>query len=226
MSIINYKAADTVVAGGPSPIIWADVPVVAFLKDPGKGIHLFENFLAGVVANDTKPTGQLVLTGTNPDCAQVTDEEHVLNISGSDAQNDSGMLCSNLLCNEAIKKDSGRKLWSRDMSSHSGLDVASGDAVYVTDDDGYVWALQDGSGDALWRQTRLLRRKGTAPVIVGSNVIVGDLEGYVHWISRQDGHFVARLHIADNPIRSKPIVKDGLVFITATDGTLTALRVQ
>ena len=126
----------------------------------------------------------------------------------------------------ALDTDSGRKLWSRDMSSHSGLDVASGDAVYVTDDDGYIWALQDGSGDALWRQTRLLRRKGTAPVIVGSNVIVGDLEGYVHWISRQDGHFVARLQIADNPIRSKPIVKDGLVFITATDGTLTALRVQ
>jgi len=89
-----------------------------------------------------------------------------------------------------------------------------------------VWALQDGSGDSLWRQTRLLRRKLTAPVIVGGNVIVGDFEGYVHWISREDGRFVARKKVADAAIRSKPIVKDDLVFVTASDGTLTALRVQ
>ncbi len=126
----------------------------------------------------------------------------------------------------ALDLESGRKYWSRDMSSRSGLDVAFDEAVYVTDNDGYVWALQDGTGDALWRQTRLLRRKGTAPVIVGDNVIVGDLEGYVHLMSRQDGHFTARLKIASSSIRSKPVVKDDLVFITATDGTLTALRVH
>ncbi len=126
----------------------------------------------------------------------------------------------------ALDLDTGRKFWSRDMSSRSGLDVISGDAVYVTDNDGYVWALQDGSGDALWRQTRLLRRRGTAPVIVGDNVIVGDLEGYIHLLSRQDGHFVARLKVASSPIRSKPVVNNELVFITATDGSLTVLRVH
>lgn len=126
----------------------------------------------------------------------------------------------------ALDLASGRKMWSRDMSSRSGLDVAFGDSVYVSDDSGYIWALQDGTGDALWRQTRLLRRKVTAPVIVGNNIIVGDLEGYVHWISREDGRFVARKQIADEVIRSKPIVKDGLVFVNAVDGTLTALRVQ
>ena len=126
----------------------------------------------------------------------------------------------------ALDLESGRKYWSRDMSSRSGLDVAFDEAIYVTDNDGYVWALQDGTGNALWRQTRLLRRKGTAPVIVGDNIIVGDLEGYVHLMSRQDGHFTARLKVASSSIRSKPIVKDGLVFITATDGTLTALRVH
>ncbi|NOQ94448.1 MAG: outer membrane protein assembly factor BamB [Methylophaga sp.] len=126
----------------------------------------------------------------------------------------------------ALSLESGRILWTRDMSSRSGLDVESGDSVYVSDDSGYVWALQDGSGDALWRQTRLLRRNVTAPVIVGNHVIVGDFEGYVHWISRDDGHFVARKRIANNAIRSKPVVKDDLVFLTASDGTLTAFRIQ
>tara|TARA_R110001583_G_scaffold177418_2_gene332626 strand:- start:125663 stop:126829 length:1167 start_codon:yes stop_codon:yes gene_type:complete len=126
----------------------------------------------------------------------------------------------------ALSLDDGSILWARDMSSRSGLDVAVNEAVYVSDDEGNVWALQDGSGDSLWRQTRLLRRKLTAPVVVGDNVIVGDLEGYVHWISRQDGRFTARVKVADSAIRSKPVVSDNLVFVTAADGTLTAFRIQ
>jgi outer membrane protein assembly factor BamB len=126
----------------------------------------------------------------------------------------------------AVSLESGRILWKREASSRSGLDAAVGDSVYVSDDSDYVWAYQDGSGDALWRQTRLLRRKISAPVIVGQNVLVGDFEGYVHWISRKDGRFVARLQVSDSAIRSKPVVKDGLVYITAVDGTLTALRIQ
>jgi len=126
----------------------------------------------------------------------------------------------------AVSLDTGRTLWSRESSSRTGLDVAVSDAVYVSDDSDYIWAYQDGSGDALWRQTRLIRRKISAPVIVGENVLVGDFEGYAHWVSRKDGRFVARLQVADGAIRSKPVVKDNLVYITAVDGTLTALRIQ
>ncbi len=126
----------------------------------------------------------------------------------------------------ALELMSGQKVWSRDMSSRSGLDVAIGDAVYVGDDSDQIWALQDETGDALWRQTGLLKRKLSAPIVAGNYVIVGDIEGYTHWISRQDGRFIARKKVADAAINSKPIIKNGLVFITATDGTLTALRIQ
>jgi outer membrane protein assembly factor BamB len=125
----------------------------------------------------------------------------------------------------AIDIASGQKIWSREMSSKAGLDVDPYVAVYVSDEDSYIWALQDGSGDGLWRQTDLLRRRATAPAIVGDYVIVGDVEGYVHWLSREDGRFVSRMRIAKSAIRSKPIVKDDLVYIIAVDGTLAAVRV-
>jgi outer membrane protein assembly factor BamB len=125
----------------------------------------------------------------------------------------------------AIDIASGQQIWSREMSSKAGLDVDPDVAVYVTDEDDYVWAIQDGSGDGLWRQTELLRRRVSAPAVVGNYIIVGDLEGYVHWLSPKDGRFVARTRIADSAIRSKPIVKDDLVFISSTDGSLTAVRV-
>lgn len=124
----------------------------------------------------------------------------------------------------AFDLENGQKLWARDMSSRSGLDVA--DDLYLSDDVGYVWALQTASGDALWRQTRLLRRKVTAPVIVGEQILVGDFEGYVHWISRDDGRFVARVKISKSAIKSKPVVKDNIVYILANDGELTAFRIQ
>jgi len=125
----------------------------------------------------------------------------------------------------AVDINSGRVLWSRDMSSQIGLDAAYHDAVYVTDDEGYVWAVQDGSGDALWRQTRLLRRQATAPAIAGNYIVVGDFEGYIHWIARDDGRFVSRQQVSDGPIYCKPLVINGVVYITAADGSITALRV-
>ncbi len=124
----------------------------------------------------------------------------------------------------AFDLESGQKLWSRDMSSRSGLDVAESGTIYISDDADYVWALQ--GRDALWRQTRLLRRKLSAPVVAGNQVVVGDFEGYVHWISRDDGRFVARTNISKSAIRSKPVVKDGIVYVLANDGELTAFKVQ
>jgi len=125
----------------------------------------------------------------------------------------------------ALSLDDGSILWYREMSSHSGLDVDVGNATYVTDDQGYVWAIQDGTGDALWRQTQLLRRNVTAPVIMGDYLIVGDYEGYVHWISRRDGHFSARVKVTNSAILSKPIVQENLVYVTSTNGEITALMV-
>lgn len=125
----------------------------------------------------------------------------------------------------AFDVDTGQERWERDMSSRSGIAAVRGEAVYVTDDESYIWAVQDGTGDALWRQTRLLRRVVTGPVIAGDYIVVGDFEGYLHWISRVDGRFVARQQINKHPIRSQPIEKDGILYITSTDGRLTAIRV-
>jgi outer membrane protein assembly factor BamB len=124
----------------------------------------------------------------------------------------------------ALAADSGDIYWSREMSSRAGLDVAVGDAVFVSDESSYVWAIQDGTGDALWRQTRLLRRNVSAPAVVGNYIVVGDLEGYLHWISRYDGRFVAREKVSGSAIVSKPVVYNGLLYVMAVDGKLSAIQ--
>ena len=44
MSTVSYGKATSLVTGRPSPIIWKDCPVIAMLKDPAKGFHVFEDF--------------------------------------------------------------------------------------------------------------------------------------------------------------------------------------
>ncbi len=124
----------------------------------------------------------------------------------------------------ALDIQTGNQIWEREISSQEGFDVALGEAVYITDEESYVWAIQDGSGDSLWRQTRLLRRDVTAPAIVGEYIVVGDLEGYLHWIARSDGRFVARQELGDAPITSQPVVADGILYVMSSDGRLTAIE--
>ncbi|MCL5975173.1 MAG: outer membrane protein assembly factor BamB [Gammaproteobacteria bacterium] len=125
----------------------------------------------------------------------------------------------------AMDVDTGQTLWDREMSSTSGIAVDPTNAVYVSDNQSYLWAIADGTGDSLWRQTLLLRRSISAPAIVGDYVVVGDFEGYLHWVSRSDGRFVARQRIDKNAIRSQPVVRDGVLYVMTTGGKLTAIRI-
>lgn len=94
----------------------------------------------------------------------------------------------------AVKLGSGQLIWARDFSSYSGLYV---DAfrVYITDAAGQVWALNRYNGSTLWRQDKLLRRKLTAPETYDNYVVVGDYDGYLHWLNREDGKIIARKQI-------------------------------
>lgn len=125
----------------------------------------------------------------------------------------------------ALDIDTGQSLWDREMSSTSGIAVAAKDAIYVSDDESYLWAVADGTGDSLWRQTLLLRRNISAPVIAGDYVVVGDFEGYLHWVARSDGRFVARQRLDKTGIRSQPVVRDGVLYAMTTGGKLSAIRI-
>ena len=99
----------------------------------------------------------------------------------------------------AVKIGSGQIIWSRDFSSYSGLYV---DAfrVYITDSMGQVWALNRYNGSTLWRQDKLLRRKLTAPAVQEDYLVIGDYDGYLHWLSREDGKLIARKQINNSDI--------------------------
>lgn len=124
----------------------------------------------------------------------------------------------------AVEGNSGHILWSRDMSSTTGLAVDFRN-VYVTDEDSEVWALERDNGNSVWKQDKLKRRALTAPVVIGNYVAVADFEGYVHLLSRVDGELVGRER-ADRKGVLAPLIVDGdNLFVYGNGGTLTAYKI-
>jgi outer membrane protein assembly factor BamB len=94
----------------------------------------------------------------------------------------------------AVSLDDGRLVWSRDMSSYTGV-AADDKQIYVTDEKGFIWGLDINSGATLWRQEKLAGRYVVTPAIVDNSVVVADVGGYVYWLSKEDGDILAQLDL-------------------------------
>jgi outer membrane protein assembly factor BamB len=123
----------------------------------------------------------------------------------------------------ALELRTGRVLWHRDMSSYAGI-AADSRNIYVSDDRSHVWALDRYSSASLWRQSELQGRAVTAPAVVGEYVVVGDYQGYVHWLAREDGRFLARVRVDGDGIAAAPVVAGDTVYVYGKGGVLAALR--
>jgi outer membrane protein assembly factor BamB len=123
----------------------------------------------------------------------------------------------------ALDVRSGRGAWSRDVSSHVAMD-ADRAAVLVSDEKGQVFAFDARAGASLWRQDKLHGRRLSGPVLHENLVAVGDFEGYLHWLARDDGHFVARYRLDKSPVRIRGIVDGSTLYVASQDGRLAALQ--
>lgn len=125
----------------------------------------------------------------------------------------------------AVDMESGRLLWSRDISTYSAL-AADRSNAYVSDVRGHVYALDLRSGATVWKQDKLQARRLSAPAVTSDAVAVGDFDGYVHWLAREDGRFLARERAARAAVLAAPVADGANVYVTTQNGDLTALRLD
>lgn len=126
----------------------------------------------------------------------------------------------------AVSELDGDVLWRKeDISSSSGMS-SDGDYLYLSNTESHVMQLDHRTGSPLWKQKDLQNRKLTAPVAYNHYVVTGDFEGYVHWLSTNDGRQLGNIQITEGPIDAKPVVVDDTVIIYAKDGTLAAVKAR
>ena len=119
---------------------------------------------------------------------------------------------------------SGRLSWAQKYSSVNGLGVDSSN-VYLTTDKDTVVAVSQATGSELWKTEEMSYRSLTAPIYANGSLVLGDLEGYVHFLSPTDGSVQQRLRLSKAPIISAPLAVGSLVYIQSDDGKLAAYRV-
>ena len=125
----------------------------------------------------------------------------------------------------AFDGETGRALWRRDIESRTGL-AADGDLLYVATVDGTILALDRLSGATVWTEGSLLGREPAWPAVQGAFVAVGDREGYVHWLRREDGRPATRTRTGGGRLAGPPLLHAGALIVYRADGGLAAYAVR
>lgn len=103
----------------------------------------------------------------------------------------------------------------------SALDLAlDDDHIIIVDDQGHIYAISRANNEQLWVNTALSYRNVTAPVIYGSYVVVGDLEGYLYFIDLNDGAIKTMIELDNSAVYTTPIVDGNLLYAVSSDGDL------
>lgn len=125
----------------------------------------------------------------------------------------------------ALDETTGRVLWQREASSYVGVAEGTG-SVFVSQASGTVESLDSRGSSSLWSNDALARRQLSAPAVFSSNVVVGDLEGYVHLLSQVDGRFVGREKVDGDGVRARPLVVGSWMYVFGNSGKLVAYTLR
>ncbi len=111
----------------------------------------------------------------------------------------------------------GRIVWSRKYSSTHEL-VTSGLNLFLVDDFGRIYAVDKRNGLEIWSNSELTNRQLTSPAVFKDYLVVGDYEGYLHFIERASGKLVGQLKVDSSGLFSQPLVIDDKIYVQSRDG--------
>lgn len=155
-----------------------------------------------------------------------TELERIVDITGAIAS-DERMVCAAAYQGRVACFDvrDGRPLWARDLSGFNGVDMDERQ-VYAADEHAIVYAYDKERGVNLWKQAALRDRRSSTPLVFDRWLAVGDYQGYVHVLSRDDGAFVARASTDGSAIRGVMLALDRGFIVQTANGGLYAFKIQ
>jgi outer membrane protein assembly factor BamB len=121
--------------------------------------------------------------------------------------------------------DAGRAvmLWSRNVG---GVQAVGADAelVFGADASDRISAWKAATGDVAWTNEKLLYRGLSGAVALGSSVVFGDEEGYVHFFAAATGEQQLRLPTDGKAVVGTPIVSGSTLLVITKGGGVYAFR--
>lgn len=236
------------VAGGRVFVLMADRSVGAYdgstgarlwtQSRPGEPLVLGEGGVLLAVGNTLVAGLSARLTGLDPSNGNVQWQALLANSRGTNeverlvdlvgaVSREGGSVCARAFSAAVgcVDTERGLTVWSKPARGSTGL---SGDAgrLFGTESDGTVQAWQRNNGEPAWQVDRFKYRQLTAPMAVGRVVVVGDSEGNVHVLSREDGSDMARFATDGSAILGAPVVAGQVLIVQTRKGGVFAWRPQ
>lgn len=227
-SMDNKIVAYDVESGERRWVVQRTAPALVLRAAPGIMINDGIAFIA-------LPAGRLLAINTATGTARwdapiaeprgATELERVADVSGVPA------LLGREICATAyqgriacVDTGNGSLRWAREFSADVGPAMDQR-YVFAADELGSLAGFSRDTGGSLWRSTALRGRGLSAPVSFGRAVVVGDKEGYLHFLSREEGAMLARTSVGAQ-VRAAPIVTGANLVVQTVDGKLIALTTE
>jgi len=209
---IEQPTPNLTMRGSASPVLVGTSVVAGF--DNGRLVAV------NIATGNTEWEAMLSPPTGRSDLERLSDVDGVISVVGQDiyASGYQGSLV-------ALASESGQVLWAREVSSFEGVS-ADWNNLYTVDEEGVVIALTRRTGDESWRQNSLVRREPTVPIPFQTTVVVGDLEGYLHFFSNFDGDPVARVRAGSKAISIEPVVVADRLIVQGDDGSVSAYVIR
>ncbi|MGZ5040718.1 MAG: outer membrane protein assembly factor BamB [Usitatibacter sp.] len=198
----------------PSLLLRSEAGVLAIGRDVVAGYP--NGKLIALDADDGKLTWEVSVAQPRG----ATELERIADVAGLPVV-ESGQVCAGAYQGKVscFEIQSRNVTWARDVSTSRAL-ARDAKNVYVVDDAGAVHALDKSQGASVWKQDKLQYRRLTSPVVVDQRIVVGDLQGYLHVLSPDNGEIVGRLATDGTQVTSLVPIAGGLLVQTAGGSVL------
>jgi len=119
----------------------------------------------------------------------------------------------------------GQVLWTRPAQGHQGLD---GDEtrVFGVESDSKLRAWNRQDGQPAWSEDQYRFRGLTAPRVWGVALALGDAQGQVHLLSREQGKTLQRVATDGTPVAMPPVVAGRTLVTVNRSGLVNGWRVD
>jgi len=109
-------------------------------------------------------------------------------------------------------------IWSEDASSIQRPEGV-GNGVFVAQTDGKISAYEITTGQPLWENDQLLNRQLSNPVMLGTELVVGDLDGVLHLLDPSTGQIIGRAKTSGE-VRHLRVI-DNQLYVSTRKGALS-----
>ena len=205
-------------------VIWkyqAAIPPLTY-RSEGKIVHsdkvVYLGLPGGKMIAIDSPTGGLVWESNISRARGSTDIERANDITSHPVIN--GPVIYGITTNgdiSALDRRNGKTIWTKPISSFYGM-VFDGFNLFITHDTGSIYSVNKDDGEIEWRQPNLKYRRIKTGTIINDYIVYGDYDGFVHFLSIDDGSILGRIKLDDTQILNNIIKIDDLKLALMTEG--------